>query len=133
MVNNNIEQATKWLDDELKSSGKVVIENYTYIVSDIRIKRARKLAIMNGNDTEYKCNLTLTEVDKKLFCYDSKNEELWCDHNNITSFFKSKFGLNWPDIRELCETMLEEHLNCKVVTTKLPLQFLPSPMRKLKM
>jgi hypothetical protein len=115
----NLEEARKWLDEELKSSGKVIVDNFTYIVSDIRIKRARKLAIMNGNDTEYNCdlNLTLEEVDKTLFVYDSKDEELWCNYNNITSFFESKFGLKWQDARELCETMLEEHLKCKVITS----------------
>jgi hypothetical protein len=127
----NYTKAKEWLSEELKSSGKV-IDDFTYIVSDIRIKRRRKLAILD--DTEpCDLNLTIEDVDKILFRYDSKNEELWCNYGDIILIFKSKFGLNWQDIRELCETMLEEHLNCKVVTTKLPLQFLPSPMRKLKM
>jgi hypothetical protein len=88
----NIEQATKWLDGELKSSGKVIVDDYTYIVSDIRIKRGRKLAIMNDND-DTECNLTLKEVDKILFRYDSKKEILLCAYDNINLFFKSKFGL----------------------------------------
>jgi hypothetical protein len=121
MTISNIEQAKKWLDEELKSSGKVIVDEYIYIVSDIKIKRARKLSIMNDNDvTEYKCdlNLTLEDADKILFRYDSKNEELWCDYYNITTFFESKFGVNRMDIKELCKTMLEEHLNYKVVTTR---------------
>jgi hypothetical protein len=112
---SDIEHARKWLDEELKSSAKVIVDNFTYIVSDIRIKRARKLAMMNN--TEYKYDLTLDEVDKILFRYDSKNEELLCDYDYITLFFESKFGLKWVDAKELCEGMLEEHLNCNVVIT----------------
>jgi hypothetical protein len=112
---NNIELARKWLSEELKLSGKVKVDDRIYIVSDIRIKRGVKINKING--TEYKCDLTLEEVDKILFYYDSKKEELWCDYFNITSFFKSEFGLKWMDICELCEGMVEEHLKCKVVTT----------------
>jgi hypothetical protein len=95
----------------------VVIVNvlFIHIVADIRIKRARKLAIMS--DTEFKdLKLTLKEVDKKLFSYDTEEETLWCNYHNITLFFESKFGLKWEDIRDICGDRLEEHLKCKVDT-----------------
>jgi hypothetical protein len=47
---------------------------------------------------------------------DFKNDGLRCDWDRIWSFFQFKKGLEVPETKDFIQSMVEEHLKCKVST-----------------
>jgi hypothetical protein len=53
-----------------------------------------------------------------LYKYNENNRYFWIDYDKIWSIFKSKFHLNYYEIKLLTKGMVEEHLNLKDITTE---------------
>ena len=49
---------------------------------------------------------------------DFKNGWLWCSLDRIWSFFQIKKGMEVPEIENFIQSMVEEHLKCKVSTPR---------------
>ena len=47
---------------------------------------------------------------------DFKNGWLWCDWDRVWSFFESKKGMEVSDTQDFIQSMVEEHLKCRVLT-----------------
>jgi hypothetical protein len=53
-----------------------------------------------------------------IFSYNKKNGMLFVNYQEVWSFFKSVFGLENEQIRDLTKVWMEEHYNLRVTTTK---------------
>jgi hypothetical protein len=47
---------------------------------------------------------------------DFKNGLLWCEYNRVCSFFRTKKCMEIPETQVFIQSMVEEHLKCKVST-----------------
>ena len=59
----------------------------------------------------------LNEDNKWLFDidYDEKNKHFWYSYDRIYKFFTNKYGIEYNDLQEVIESILNEHLNLKGV------------------
>ena len=48
------------------------------------------------------------------FIQGDKNDNLWCNYNEVWTFFKYDLVLDLDDIQELIQYMVNETLNCRV-------------------
>ena len=51
---------------------------------------------------------------------DFKNDGLRCDWDRVWSFFQSKKGMGVSDTQDFIQSMVEEHLKCRVLTPRGP-------------
>jgi hypothetical protein len=52
-----------------------------------------------------------------IFDYNKKNGTVYISYEEIWSFLKSMFGMNFDEIQELTKEWVEEHYNLKVTST----------------
>ena len=71
--------------------------------------------------SEEKPNSTLFRYKKyeNLMIYDRKTEVVYINYNEIWSFLKDKFGLNYSEIQRLTKIWLDEVYNLRGVTPML--------------
>ena len=75
--------------------------------------------IINTEKGEIRC-----WKDDYNYCYflqSNKNDNLWCDYNNVWVFFGYDLKLNYDEIQELIQHMVDETLNYEVNTPLLKL------------
>ena len=65
-------------------------------------------------------NLILFHINKNVYMeYDKNFKTLYYDHKKIYSVLKSKFGLNYTQIKELVKDMVEEYYKLEIYTTMM--------------
>ncbi len=103
------EDLKKWFWNKFNGCYKVNHSDYTdniYYFYEEQFVRQKKLSrIVGGQELEYP-----SEVKGIcLFRQDSKNEYLYCDNDEIWSFFETNFSTNYNDIQSFIKELLEEH------------------------
>ena len=85
----------KWLNKEFGDLTRAIVDDKTFYVD---------------------------ENKKPLFMYyqDSKNRNVYISYERIGIFFKSIFGLNDPQTKEILKVWLEQTYNLRGVTPKTP-------------
>ena len=56
------------------------------------------------------------DYDYYYFHQEDRNDYLWCDYDEVWTFFRRDLGLNYDDAQELIQQLVDETLNCKVNT-----------------
>ena len=59
------------------------------------------------------------EDNDLIISIELKNKKVWFDYDQFWSKFKSKFDLNYQQIKEFLNGMVGKHLNCNGFTTIL--------------
>ena len=52
------------------------------------------------------------------FQQDDKNDNLWCNHYKVWSFFREELVLSYDDAKDLIHSMMNEIIMCKVNTPR---------------
>ena len=105
----NKEELKKWFWNKFNGCYKVNHCDYpkrTYYFYDEQFLRQKKLSrIIGGQELEYPTELK----GICLFEQDPKNEYLYCDYDEIWSFFQINFSTNYNEIQSFIKELLEEH------------------------
>ena len=112
------EQLKEWFWDKFNSCYSVKHDNYPdtiFMIYDINFIRAKKLANILDKDVKYPIEVK----GDCLFQQNFKIGYLWCDYQEIWSFFKKNYSSNSKEISNLIKGWLEEHDKLKVLTPKL--------------
>ena len=115
------EQLKIWFLDKYNSCNPSESKNKKniFLYYDINYIRSKKLANILNKDVEYP-----TEVkDVCLFILDFKNKYLWCDYDEIWSFFEQNYSSTQDSIGDLIKDFLVEDkkINGLLPIIKLPL------------
>ena len=110
------EELKKWFWNKFNSCYKVNHSDYpkrTYYFYDEKFIRQKKLSrIIGGQEIEYPSEVR----GICLFELDSKNEYLYCNYDEIWSFFETNLTTNYQDIQSFIKELLEEHNKLSVST-----------------
>ena len=78
---------------------------------------ARFLEMLNGCTVEVSDTYVIfTKPEGRMFQYNKKNGNFWCQYHRVWSVFETEYGHNWQQFNELVTRMVEEHMNWKGVT-----------------
>jgi len=103
----NKEELKKWFWNKFNGCYKVKHSNYddVFYFYDEQFIRQKKLSRIIGEELVYP-----NEVKGIcLFEQDQKNGYLWCDRDEIWSFFENNFSTNYQEIQSFIKELLEEH------------------------
>ena len=104
----NKQELKKWFWNKFNGCYKVKHSDYTdniYYFYDEQFIRQKKLSRIVGDELFYP-----TKVKGIcLFRQDIKNERLWCDYDEIWSYFETNFSTNYSKIQSFIKELLEEH------------------------
>ena len=109
------EELKIWFWDKFNSCYSVKHDDYphsVFMIYDINYIRAKKLANILNKDVEYPTKIK----GVCLFRQDLKNGHLWCNYDEIWSFFIKQYSSNPLEISNLIKGWLEEHDKLKVLT-----------------
>ena len=112
------EELKIWFWDKFNNCYCVKHDDYpqsVFMIYDLNYIRAKKLANILNKDFEYPTKIK----GDCLFRQDLKNGNLWCNHDEIWSFFIKQYSSNYQEISGLIKCWLEEHDKLKVLTTVL--------------
>ena len=83
-----------------------------YMYYDEQFIRQKKMARILDEEIVYPSK----PKGKVLFEQDWKNERMWCDYDEIWSYFKTNYSDNHQEIKDLIGWMLKEHDKLSVLT-----------------
>ena len=111
----NKEELSKWFIDKFNSCYPVIHDDYPdsiFWLYDEKYLRKMKLCKLNNQ----KISLPNKVYGVCLFEQDIKTKYLWCDYNEIWSFFKTNYKDNYDDIQLLIKDILSDYTKLNVYT-----------------
>ena len=127
------EELATWFINKLTSCYPVIHDNYSNCIFwfyDEKYVRKLKLCKLNNQEI----SLPNKVYGVCLFEQNIKTMNLWCDYDNIWSFFESNYINKYNDIQLLINDILSDYTKLNVYTPKYPItkfQFLLSDYTKL--
>ena len=108
------EELKIWFWDKFNNCYCVKHDDYpqsVFMIYDLNYIRAKKLANILNKDFEYPTKIK----GDCLFRQDLKNGNLWCNHDEIWSFFIKQYSSNYQEISGLIKCWLEEYYKSNIL------------------
>ena len=98
---------SKLTDTPMSTKATKLVEFWDELWCDMKVK-------IDPKKGEIKC--WKEGYDYYYFYQEDRNDYLWCDYDEVWTFFRRDLGLNYDDVQELIQQLVDETLNCKVNT-----------------
>ena len=103
---------SKLTDTPMSEQATMLVKFWDELWADMKVK-------IDPPKGEIKC--WKDDYDYYYFQQDNKNDSLWCNYAKVWSFFSEELELDYTEIQELIQTMVDKTLNCKVNTPRTTL------------
>jgi hypothetical protein len=115
-------ELSKWFWSKFNSCYPVKHDDYPdsiFMFYDENFLRQKKLARVLNEQIVYPNQVT----GKCLFHLSYKNNNLWCNYDEIWSFFERNYSPNYTDIQSLIKNLLREHDKLQALTPGISSMF----------